>query len=197
MTVRNITRVYRQADHDMRARDWYSDAYSLAADLGLHYGTSGDTVAAVIAATSPINSWARNLAITERILSEHSQGRTVTSGYLSVGLDKAARLLAGEEPPAVLTGPKIRNFYLAIASAGTDPTAVVIDRHAWDIYTNTRGNKLSITPKRYHEAADAYRRAAKILGTTPSRVQSVTWTTWRRRYWAEGAFDPKNKENNS
>ena len=67
----------------------------------------------------------------------------------------------------------------------------MVDRHAWDIYTNTRLNPTRVTDKRYREAADAYRRAAKILGTTPSRVQSVTWVAWRRRYWAEGAFDPR------
>ena len=191
MSVRNITRTYRSATPDTLAENWYADAYRIAYRLGELYGTTTDTAAGVIAATSPVNSWGNNLRIAERILSEHSLGRTVTDGYLTLGLSKAARLLAGERPEDVLTSMKVYNFWQAISTAGQHPEAVVVDRHAWDIYTNTRLNPTRVTDKRYREAADAYRRAAKILGTTPSRVQSVTWVAWRRRYWAEGAFDPR------
>ena len=193
-SVRNITRLFRTATPEQIATgaEWYSDAHNLASALAAKNGVSVAVAAGVIAAVSPLQSWGANLNLASRILAAGG----LTAGYLSVGLGKADRILAGEDILTVLKGNKIQNFFLGIVTAGE--AGVCIDRHAWSLAVNHRyseGNIPSLTGKRYAAAVAAYTRAAVILskeyGTpfTPAQVQSVTWTLWRNKFWAVGAFD--------
>jgi hypothetical protein len=84
----------------------------------------------------------------------------------------------------------VRAFYFTITDP-TDPRAVVIDRHAYDVAAGqaltdaARGLALG-RKGAYDAVCILYRRAAAILSRetgehwTPAEVQAVTWTYWRR-----------------
>jgi hypothetical protein len=202
MSATNIVEVWDSAtDAQMVAGlNWYREAHETAHALAGKYHVAPSVAAGILAAMSPNTSWVANVMLAENVLAGTPKG-------LTNGLRKCERMLAGEEPEDVLHSEKylkVSNFYLSIITHGA--MGVTIDRHAWDVYTGTRhtdkadsGSGLPIRPrvygKRYVEAMEAYREAARILsereGETISAgtVQSVTWVVWRARYWAEGAFE--------
>jgi len=197
-TTRNVTRLFRTATPEQieAGADWYKDAHEIASALAAKNGVTVAIAAGVLAAVSPLQSWGANVNLASRILAAGG----LTAGYLSVGLGKADRILAGEDILTVLNGDKIQNFFLGILTAGEQ--GVCIDRHAWSLAVNHRyseGNIPSLKGKRYGAAVAAYTRAAAILskeyGTplTPAQVQAVTWTLWRNKFWSVGAFDGHNE----
>lgn len=199
-STRNVTRVFRTATPEQiaTATDWYTDAHRLAQVLADRYNVTLATAAGVIAALSPLNSWGANVNLAARFLAAGG----LTAGYLSLGLRKAQRILDGERPEDVLTTNKVGAFYEGIMRAG-NTDRVCVDRHAWSVAVNHRypeGNIPKLSDKRYDEAQDAYRKAARILSReygmrlSAAQVQSVTWIAWRARYWAEGAWDSHTVE---
>ena len=193
--TRNVTRVFRAATPAQIAAglDWYTDAHSVAQTIATAHGLTVEAAAGIIAALSPLNSWGANVNLAHRLVAAGG----LTSGYLGVGLRKANAILAGTDPLTVLTSSKIRAFYLGIAFNG-ETAEVCIDRHAFDVVTNTRHNdrtRPTVSGKRYREAAEAYVRAAHILSRESgekihaAQVQAITWKAWRERYWAAGAWD--------
>lgn len=191
-TTRNVTRVFRTATPaEIEAGAlWYRDAHEIATAMGIAYGTTTEIAAGVLAALSPLNSWGANVNLAHRFLAAGG----LDAGYLSLGLAKARAILGGANPERTLNGLKTVNFYRSILTAGRE--GVCIDRHAYSIAHNARTvDTPKLGPKRYAEIAQCYTRAARILSRelgeeiTAAQVQSVTWVLWRRRYWAEGAFD--------
>lgn len=196
--TRNITRLFREASiSDIESgMQWYQDAYNVADALATKYGYDVPTVAGVIAALSPLQSWGANVNLAARFL----EAGGLTSGYLSEGLRKAQRILDGADPLAILTSSKVSNFYRSIVSAGMD--GVCIDRHAYSLSVATRyagGGIPTLTPKRYAQVAECYVRAARILSKeyelsiSPAQVQSITWVLWRRKFWSADAFNTHNE----
>lgn len=172
--VGNILAVYDRATAEQRSKgmSWYSTAHDLAGVVGFGDYSKG---AGIIAALSANTGWTQNRHLALAI----SEGREV--GHLSQVLDKVKRMLAGEEPHAVLgKGLKTMSFYLNILHPDTSP-AVTVDRHAHDI---ARGevwgsrNRCLSTETRYRILVDAYREAATLRGVLPSQVQAVTWVVW-------------------
>jgi len=197
--TRNITAVFRSADADLIAEGiaWYASAREVADALAVRNNVPVHVAAGVLAALSPLNSWGNNVNLAARML---ASGGTLDRGYLSANLAKARRIIA-EGTIDALGGLKVNNFYLSIITGGAE--GVTIDRHAWCIAHNDRSRTNSIpklSPTRYNEIADKYRRAAVILSReygmplSPAVVQAVTWVVWRRRYWGAGAFDTYNSE---
>lgn len=194
-STRNITRLFRTASAEQIAAgaEWYAEANDLATEWAARFDLSVETVAGIIAALSPMQSWAANVSLAERFLVAGG----LHEGYLGANLAKARAILAGAEPVATLGGLKVTNFYLGIVSRGRE--GVCVDRHAYSLSVNTRfpeGTIPSLSPKRYAEVADTYRNAATILrregfDVTPAQVQSVTWVLWRQKFWAVGAWDRK------
>jgi hypothetical protein len=186
ISVRNITRVFREATTDDRVagRSWYATARDLAQTLDPE---DPRRAAAVIAVISPMLSWPRNVKAAQDIYA----GRE-TRGVLHKNVDKAKRILAGQDPEDVVTGSKVRTFWRTIANP-TDPRAVVVDRHAIDVAAgrilgdDTRGRYLGRRGG-YDTVSDAYRRAARIITRetgqqwTPADVQATTWIVWRREH---------------
>lgn len=184
LATRNVTRAYRAASDDDRTagREWYAAAHRIAADLD---PASPGRAAAVIAVLSPQLSWRRNVEAAHAVYGGHSPR------CLKSNSGKAFRILAGEDPRDVVSGPKVRAFWLAIADP-TDRHAVVIDRHALDIAAGrVIGEKLRDLylgrKGAYDAASDLYRRAARALSrdfgpTLPSHVQAATWLYWRREH---------------
>jgi hypothetical protein len=196
-STRNITRLFRTATAEQIADGaaWYAEANELATTWAERFNLSVETVAGVIAALSPLMSWAANVGLAERFLVAGG----LEEGYLKANLAKARAILAGADPIATLGGLKVTNFYLGIVSRGAE--GVCVDRHAYSLAVNTRfpdGTIPSLSPKRYAEVADTYRNAAAILrreghDVTAAQVQSVTWVLWRQKFWAVGAWDRKTE----
>lgn len=182
-STRNITKIFRQttAEDRIAGLGWYATAREVAAQLDPE---DPARAAAVIAVLSPRTSWPQNVKLAQ----DAYAGRKV--GALGANVRKAQRILAGEDPSDVVTGDKVRAFWLTIVDP-SDARAVVVDRHAFDVACDqvtddaTRGRYLGRVGK-YAELADMYRRAAKIISRetgqswTPAAVQAATWVYWRR-----------------
>ena len=198
--TRNITSVFRSADAELIAEgvNWYSDARLIADAFAAKHALPVHVTAGVLAALSPLNSWGSNVNLAARML---ASGGTLDAGYLKANLAKARRIIA-EGTIDALGGLKVNNFYLSIITGGAE--GVTIDRHAYCLAHNDRSKSNDVpklSPKRYAEIADKYRRASVILSKeygmplSPAVVQAVTWVVWRRRYWGAGAFDNYNVDN--
>lgn len=178
MSTRNITRIYREASemHKAEGLSWYEDAREFAATLD----SDVSRAAGVIAALSPMLSWTLNKKMAKAVYDGERRG------CLSANIAKAVRIQGGESPLDVLSGNKVRSFYLNIMGIGGVET-VTVDRHAISIYDGKPTQRTIGNPE-YRTIADAYVRAAKILskesGRTilPCQVQAVTWVHWRVHY---------------
>lgn len=214
-STRNILRVFRQipALEIAEGRLWYPRARNLAEELADPYDDITDAefdsevrrAAAVIAVLSPMTSWKKNVKdatwLCEAYRSAIENPRpgwdvrlngSVIDNFPGIKKNgiKALRILMGEDPEDVVKGPKVRQFWQAIVDP-TDPRAVVVDRHAFDVSVNrvltdaVRG-KLLGKAGAYDNVADKYRRAAAIIsGTwgspiTPAELQAITWVWWRK-----------------
>jgi len=200
--TRNVTKVFRAANPDQifKGLDWYADAHARAVDFAVEYGVTVDMAAGILAAFSPNNSWTANLTVAHKFFADPDN----FAGYFAPMIAKARAIYHGASVLSQLTSDKVQNFYLCILSAG-ESDAVCIDRHAMDIAWGVRhadaSKRPKLTPKAYAAHADAYRRAAVILSReygmpiSAALVQAVTWTVWRNRFWAVGAFDPEARVN--
>lgn len=199
-----ITREFRRAsDEDIISGiEWYKDAHRFAETLGYEHNYTLEQTSAIIAALSPQLSWGMNVRAAETLLRTGKVG-----GVLGANVAKAKRIMEGESIDSVLgrndtakSGFKVRAFHRCILTAGRDEYAVCIDRHAHALAFGSRDTP-ALTANRYREVAHSFRRATQILNEeqpielrpilTPSAVQATVWITWRRRFWASGAHDPK------
>lgn len=189
--TRNITSVFRSGTAEQVAKGlaWYDVASDTAESFAGLYGVTFEVAAGVIAALSPNNSWGHNVRLAERFVAQGG----LTEGYFKANLEKASRILAGEDIPTVLNGRKTTNFYRSIITRGLD--GITIDRHAWAIAVNQRGATPSLSAARYGFAVAGYERAASRLAVTgegdltAAQVQAITWVIWRDRFWSAGAWE--------
>lgn len=170
--VANIRKVWDRATPDQMARGltWYKDANDIARVMG-----DARMGAGVIATLSAQRGWNENV----RLALDAAEGQEVRT--LGDQTRKLSRILSGIDPAEVLPMQvKTGQFYQCILNPD-HPTAVVIDRHAYDIAIGLFGGDtqrgLSYL-KRYTIFAEAYRTAARDLKVTPCKVQAVTWVVW-------------------
>ncbi len=195
--TRRILSVFRSADAEQLAAglDWYPTALGHAESIARDNRLTVAQGAGIIAALSPQVSWGFNLEWAHEI----AEGSIINRGFsLSMGRALMIQRNPDMDPLSILGGNKVRAFYACILSAGiTD--AVCVDRHAIDIAQGARFSAPNgIGTRLYRETAQAYRSAAlrlTVTGEAPyltaPQLQAITWTTWRARYWAQGAFDPR------
>jgi hypothetical protein len=163
-------------EHHREGIDWYQHAHTLARVLAGQHGITVDQAAGVLAALSPQLSWPRNVAYAEQFLA------TGDAPVLGRSKRAAARIVAGEAPLSVPSGPKVRAFFSNIADPdGLD--AVTVDRHAHDVAVGQRygdaRRPLLGRQGGYELLASAFRLAAAKVGLHPSAVQAITWLAWR------------------
>ena len=194
-STRNITRTFRQtSDVDRSAgRAWYAQANALAQELD---PMSPERAAAVIAVLSPRNYWERNVELARQAYDWHRSGMTLEEfrgrwrGMKSQA-EKAYRILSGEPPESVVSGPKVTAFWRNITDP-SDPTVVVVDRHAFSVAAgqtvDDRTRQRVLERKGgYETVADQYRRAARIVSRetgerwSPAEIQAATWEHWRNQ----------------
>lgn len=181
--ARHIVATYNAAlpEERVQGRSWYATARQVAESLD-----PKDPVraAAVIAVLSPRLSWDKNV----ELASDAYAGRYLRC--IQANARKAHDLVAGDDPDEIVSGPKVRAFWRAIVDP-TDPTAIVIDRHAIDVafgevMDDQRRGKILGTKGAYGEVSERYVYAAEILSDlystdlTPVDVQATTWVAWRR-----------------
>ena len=158
---------------------WY-DLAATTADRLAAGRYSREQAAGVIAAMSPITGWAANIAAAERLIELHAAGRQrcPSKGYgLRRNVRKAWAILRGADPLAVLSGPKVRAFYLNITGC---PDSVTVDRWAMRVATADPDHPGTCSARQYDDFTLAYREAAEHLGVTPRDLQAATWTYYRR-----------------
>ena len=157
-------------------KNWYRNARVLAETLSPDDVSKG---AGVIAALSPLQSWPLNVRNATSVFD------TGTCKGLSRNVDKAERIYNGEAPLSVLSGEKVRSFYLNIMGDDT-VNAVTIDRHAIDVacgvVQSDADRAAAIKGKAgYGKVAAMYVEAASIIGgITPAQLQAIVWVYWRR-----------------
>ena len=169
--VQNIIAKWNAATPEQiaKGRAWYPVAHDLANMLGDGNVRMG---AGIIAAMSVQKSWKENV----RLATDAANGNV--HGHTGRNLDKVRAILSGIAPEDVLPmAAKTGNFYRNIVDP-SDPSAVTVDRHAFDIAVNeVNGNRdrgLS-NANRYAIIRDAYLTAAKRLDECASTVQAGTW----------------------
>ena len=209
LAVARIELVARRAlDCRVSARTalgWYGEARAFCEALAGAYGFPLRSVVGAVAALSPMQEWRTQLKFTPTILDDFRDAiadagfvlgaddpadvvlddfaaRIVGPGFLG-NKRKAARILLGADPLAVLGGQKVRAFYRCILG---DSGAVCVDRHAWSIADG--GAVGALTEKRYRTTVAAFVGAAANLRAafpalaselTPAGVQALTWVWWR------------------
>lgn len=165
-----LIKLYQGAPREVRTagKAWYTLARAEARSIARDNGTTQAVAAGVIAALSPRIHWVRNVKVARQAVA----GEAVT-GVFRVNLNKAIRIVNGEQPLKVLSGPKTRAFYRAIMG---DETAAVVD--VWMLRAvNWSGTKLS--PSEYQTITLAMGEAARATRTTVARMQAVVWTVVR------------------
>lgn len=185
--AKNIRAVYDVTDALTRVAGalWYKTERNRCADFGERYNLSSVRVAGAAAAISPGLRWETTFSHLAALLRDSSHP---VPTYNREFVRRAARILNGEQPLDVLSGPKVTAFYLLLA--GIDLNAVVIDGHALNI---ARGERVvfreregyrapaaaRVTEARYRLAVLAYRRVAGDLDIPAHAVQATTWIHWR------------------
>jgi hypothetical protein len=178
--VRNVTAAWHGASAEDLAAGlrWYDEAHATAAALAA--GTDGrvsvDCAAAVIAALSPRQHWDRNVRLAALVTDAWTLGLDMPGGAFRRQLDTAVDILEGRR--AGPSGPKVAAFHRAIMG---DPSAVVIDVWAARAAGIDMPNGTTMSERRYHAVAAAYREAADTLGVAPRDLQAAVWVATRGR----------------
>lgn len=165
--------------------DWYRQANHAARRLARRHGITVRQACGIIAVLSPQNGWESNLSDAETFCS------TGSAPTLPLSVDKARRILLGEDPASVTappvgrptSGEKVRNFFSNLVDPHS-PVPVTIDRHALAVCHGTGGIDPHLLDRKgaYAQYASAYRQAALRLNVLPNVAQAVTWCAWRERY---------------
>ena len=183
--TRNVLHLYGRCTKSVRREGatWYAAEHDKLAALAAELGADVRAVCGAAAAISPGMRWDM---VGDYVRALHAAPDTVVPTYSQEFTRRAVRCLRGEYPEDVLGGLKVRAFF-ALLSARGQSDAVVIDGHAFNIARARRAplrgakvpNAARVTAARYRWAAEAYRRAAEILGVAPHVVQAATWLQWR------------------
>lgn len=189
---KNIQAVYQLATAVEQADGtaWYPIAHCAALSLADAYEVTECQAIGVIAALSPRNRWERNVADAEALIAAYVAGGSAQALETKVCTFGANKLKAisileaidptSDEVRAILSGPKLQEFYTCILGQHSE---VCIDGHAYCIWAGGRTSLAdvpSIGVKLRRQIKADYVAVADELGLTPSALQAITWVAWRR-----------------
>lgn len=186
-TIENILAIYDNATDSERHAGayWYNEAHKLAWELDHTRPRAG---AAVLAVLSPLLSWPKNMEYAQIAYGLKGYNPDDVINYIPCLRKNAAKALAivnGGHPDDIVSGQKVKSFWLNIADPfHGDINNVTIDKHAADIAFGKRtpykkGEARSIGVRLYRELAQMYVDAANVVGISPQIMQATTWITWR------------------
>ena len=187
MSLMNLLNVLEQATPQevIEGMVWYEQAHELACTLADQYGLSLDVVAGVIAAISPRSRWKRNVVDAERLIAAYVVGEdpmAVSVTTFNRNKECAIRILEAGTRHGVLSGPKVCAFADNIEDPSGNP--ITVDSHSYNAWIGhqaiSSGNGPRVTPKRYRECAEGYRKVADLYGIRPSQAQAIIWLAWKR-----------------
>lgn len=188
---------------DITGEAWYRIARQESAEVAVETGMALETIVGVVAALSPGLRWSRNIFWARETAVAWREDRAEdlkVPTYSFANVRKAIRIMAGEKPEAVLSGPKVTAFYRLIMTAGEDRDAVCIDGHAYALAVGWGGSirkdpfadgldaskSVRISKPELRRVREAYRKLARKLGVVTSHLQATTWLV-RKRWREEGA----------
>lgn len=156
---------------------WY-DASTAA--LQSQFGEDWQTVAGILAATSPQVSVDENVRFTLNIYSAWKQGKEIpitNKGLVKIHMPNVGRALRGEP----LSGPKVEAFRRALLG---DKQAVVLDTHMMWVFFPDKGHMSekvieSLNENEYAYYANFIRWVAKKKGVEPRDAQAILWVGQR------------------
>jgi len=171
---RNILRFY---DNTTRLT-WYKEANEFAQHLSVTYGIDIEAACKVIAITSPLTPWYKNMENAEKACKIWANGEEqITVHMFKNQSDKAYATLNGK---TVKLGVKEESFYYNIFMPDSTDH-VTIDSVAIAIIVGLGDYKGVLWPskKAYKKAATIYTKLAKHLSISPSALQAVVWENAR------------------
>ena len=145
-----------------QASVWYHEAQEVAEDVAENLGVSLEVGASIVAAFSPRERWASNVAKSlafsmGKPVAGLTNNLTMANNSLVMGFD-------------ALKGQKTNAFARAIAG---DSDAVVID--VWMIRAAHLDASKGVNKTQYSELSEAVRVVAKEMGITPRTAQALIW----------------------
>jgi hypothetical protein len=176
--VERLLHHWNKIDHTdtEQGQDWYSEAQRFCVGVSELIGIEYTRIAAVVAVTSPNTYWTQQQIYVPLIIKAWQAGKPANKvGFTMLKLvEKAYACLNGDL--SAIHGNKVSSFFLNICG---DSSAVTVDRWAARIaladYNITR-----FTPRWYAPIAEAYRRAARLVGWTPRDFQATLWVYARQ-----------------
>lgn len=184
---RNLNRIWNLAtpEDKVQGGSWYPTANRQIFDLSVKHNIPLDAALGAVAALSPGLRWDLNLSRAEFLFkafdTEYPETETYgLSPYGKRNVQKAWRILRGEEPLAVLSGPKVRAFYSCLR----DPFApdVVVDGHMKFACLGTRRGigAAAVSVSEYPHWVAVIRKLARRLALRASQLQAILWLAWRK-----------------
>jgi hypothetical protein len=145
-----------------QAAVWYHEAQEVAEDVAENLNTSLEIGASIVAAFSPRERWASNVA----------KALAFSMGKPVVGLQNNIRMAHNAVGFGfdALKGQKTNAFARAIAG---DYNAVVID--VWMIRAAGMDASKGVNKTQYNELSEAVRVVASEFGITPRTAQALIW----------------------
>lgn len=154
---------------------WYDRANKAARDMA--GSGSVERAASVIAHLSPRARWETNVAWAAKMLQAADAHEPCPAVSVTAQRSKAWAVACGTAHPANDHGPKTLAFYCGILG---DSSAVCVD--TWAARAATGNDAISretgrsgIGRAEYRRIAEAYRRAAAIVGMAPRDLQAAIW----------------------
>jgi hypothetical protein len=142
--------------------EWYPSEAGWIAEQAATYGRSPIRAMCAYAALSPRLQLGRNRIALIMLLEGHRP-----KGVFSRNIDNATRCMADGCLPR---GPKVHNFALNLMGCSE---AVTVD--VWAMRAAGFSGESPGTAKQYKLVANAYRDAARRIGTDARTLQAVTW----------------------
>jgi hypothetical protein len=175
---------YNSAPEDVKdeGRRWYDNQRELIRELSRTHSLPVDTVAAVVAALSPMTRWPENIAGAIRMLRAFESGaaeppRNCTLFYKNAC--KAWGILHGENAWELFThSPKVRSFWRNLVG---DEDAVTIDTWMARAVGEDKLAAQGLKPEPYNRIVAAVKDAAQQVAETPAEFQAIVWVQIRRR----------------
>lgn len=154
---------------------WYDGALDAARQLAplLSAPDALERAVAVIAHLSPRTRWANNVGWAATLILAASKGDECPRVAVRRQRNKAWAVATGEASPERGHGPKTGAFYRSILG---DRDAVCVD--AWALRAalgDPEAGRGGVDERAHAKVAEAYARAARIIGMAPRDFQAAVW----------------------